>query len=96
MKFLAQDIDRRDWADLGPEGFKREYGAALRPVVVSGAIDHWGASGMWTQDFFRQNYGKRIVKIDGREWPLGAVRAPAPTTAYRRAACASRTGSLHP
>ena len=73
MKFLAQDIDRRDWADLGPEGFKREYGAALRPVVVSGAIDHWGASGKWTPDFFRQNYGKRIVKIDGREWPLGEL-----------------------
>ena len=73
MKFLAQDIDRRDWADLGAEGFKREYGAALRPVVVSGAIDHWGASGKWTPDFFRQNYGKRIVKIDGREWPLGEL-----------------------
>lgn len=73
MKISASDVDRQDWSNLGLDGFKREYLQPLRPVVISGAIDHWGALGKWTPDFFRSNYRTRPVSIDGKEWLLGEL-----------------------
>ncbi|HEY6985685.1 MAG TPA: cupin-like domain-containing protein [Rhodanobacteraceae bacterium] len=73
MKFVNADIDRRDWSTLGPDGFRREYLLPMRPVVVSGAIDHWGATGKWTPGFFRDHYRTRSVTVDGKEWPLGEL-----------------------
>ena len=73
MKIIADDIDRLDWKALSPKAFRKRYLEAMKPVVVSGAMDHWGALNKWTPDFFRQNYGTRIVKVDEREWPLGEL-----------------------
>jgi hypothetical protein len=73
MMFLPAQIDRRDWAKLGREGFRDEYLLPLRPVVLSGAIDHWAAKGKWTPDFFRQHYQARTVTINDKAWPLGEL-----------------------
>lgn len=70
MNILDQDIDRHDWATLGPERFRDEYLLPLRPVVLSGGINHWRARGTWTPDFFRRRYGDRDVKVDGQTWKL--------------------------
>lgn len=71
MKFVSTDVDRRNWATLGTEAFRAEYLASTRPVVLSGAIDHWRALGKWTPDYFRTAYATRRVIVDGREWALG-------------------------
>lgn len=73
MKFAQRDIDRRDWSSLGEKGFRAEYLEPLRPVVLTGAIDHWGALGKWTPDFFRREYATRSVAVDGKDWPLGEL-----------------------
>ena len=70
MKFMATDIDRRDWATLGRDGFQREYLTPLRPVVITGGIDSWGARDKWTPAFFSRQHGSRVVIVDGQRWRL--------------------------
>jgi histone arginine demethylase JMJD6 len=73
VKILPNGIDRHDWATLGQEAFRSEYLSPLRPVILSGAIDHWAAMGKWTPDVFRQHYESRVVTIDGQCWLLGEL-----------------------
>jgi histone arginine demethylase JMJD6 len=73
MKILPTTIDRHDWATLGEDAFRRRYLKTLRPVIVTGGIDHWKAKGKWTPDFFRQHYAARTVKVDDKEWQLGEL-----------------------
>jgi len=73
MKILPGGVDRHEWKSLGPAAFRSEYLVPQRPVVVSGAIDHWEAMGKWTPDFFRRYYPSRIVNVDGEEWRLGEL-----------------------
>jgi len=73
VKILDQDIDRHDWATLGPKRFRNEYLSPLRPVVIKGGIRHWRASNTWTPDFFREHYGDREVTVDGQNWKLAAL-----------------------
>ncbi len=68
---LPQGIDRYDWSASGPDAYRSRYLSPLRPVIVSGAIDHWQANGKWTPDFFRQNHASRLVTVDGKQWQLG-------------------------
>jgi hypothetical protein len=70
MKILDQDIDRHAWTTLGRQRFRDEYLLPLRPVVLTGGLTHWRASGTWTPDFFRQHHGGRDVTVDGRSWKL--------------------------
>jgi histone arginine demethylase JMJD6 len=73
VKILPVDIDRRDWSTLGPKAFREEYLLPLRPVAISGAINHWGAMGKWTPEFFRKNYETHSVTVDGKPWQLGEL-----------------------
>ena len=70
MQFVQTDIDRREWSALGRDQFQREYALPLRPVVVTGGIDHWPAREKWTPDFFAQQHGSRVVVVDGQRWRL--------------------------
>ena len=70
MQFLPTDIDRREWSVLGRDEFRRSYSLPLRPVIVTGGIDHWAARGTWTPEFFSQRFGSRLVTVDGRDWRL--------------------------
>lgn len=73
MMILPTGIDRHDWRTLGKEAFRSQYLLPLRPVILTGAIDHWEATGKWTPDFFRQHYAARTVTIDDKEWLLGEL-----------------------
>lgn len=48
MKFVATDIDRREWKTLGRDRFERGHLCALHPVVVTGGTAHWAARSKWT------------------------------------------------
>lgn len=48
---------------LAREAFSRDYDRAAKPVVVSGAVDHWKARSRWSHAWFKSNYGDRIVPI---------------------------------
>jgi Cupin-like domain len=73
MRLLPQDIDRHDWTALGEKRFRTEYLQPMRPVVLRHAIDHWGAMGKWTPDYFRRTYATRRVTVDGKEWALAEL-----------------------
>ena len=84
---MNNDIERVHWSDLGVKRFADEYANALKPVIVKGAIDHWGALGKWTPSFFREEHGDRTVIVDRATWKLGdligaiersSIGAPAP------------------
>ena len=70
MMILPTGIDRHDWATLGQDAFRDQYFLPLRPVIFTGAIDHWAANGKWTPDFFRQHHASRVVTIDEKQWLL--------------------------
>lgn len=73
MKILPAGIDRHHWNTLGQQAFRSEYLLPLRPVILTGAIDHWRALGRWTPDFFRQHYAQRRVTVDDKPWLLGEL-----------------------
>jgi cupin-like protein len=68
---LSDTIDRR--SNLSRSEFEREYLLPLRPVIVTDGIDHWGALGRWTPQFFKQSYGHLEVEVDGERMTLGEL-----------------------
>jgi hypothetical protein len=44
--------------------FIAEYSDRNRPVIISGAFDHWPAMDLFDLDYFEHNFGDRVV-----EWP---------------------------
>jgi hypothetical protein len=68
---LTDQIDRH--AALGPERFEHEYLRPLRPVILTDAIDHWGALGRWSPQFFKQEYGHLQIAVDGQAMHLGEL-----------------------
>jgi len=49
--------------------FEREYSKPGKPVVVTGAIEHWPAM-KWTPQYFARQWGDKVFKIDGKECKL--------------------------
>lgn len=43
--------------------FFNDFLARSKPVIITGAMDHWTALVKWTSDFFRKRYGDRHVHI---------------------------------
>jgi hypothetical protein len=66
-------IDRHDWSVLGSARYLREYMAPLKPVVISGAFEHWPARQKWTLDFFRRNFGDLQLDIKGRRLTMAEL-----------------------
>ena len=60
-------VDRR--RELTQREFAGEYLNPLKPVIVTDAIEHWGAR-RWTPAFFRDMYGSRRVTVDGADYQL--------------------------
>lgn len=63
------EIERRAGLTVGE--FRREYLYAGRPVVITGAIEHWKARSRWTLEYFRNNYGATSVdvyRLDGERY----------------------------
>ena len=66
---LDDQIDRR--AGMSADEFEREYLESLRPVILTDAISHWRALGRWSPQFFKQEYGRLTVTVDGETMSLG-------------------------
>jgi hypothetical protein len=66
-------IDRHDWSELGTARYLREYITPLKPVIITGALEHWPARGKWTLDFFRQQYGDLPLEIKGRKLTMAEL-----------------------
>jgi hypothetical protein len=63
------EIDRRGGLSL--REFRRDYLYPGKPVVITGAIEHWKARSAWTLDYFRTRYGKSLVtvyRLDGERY----------------------------
>jgi histone arginine demethylase JMJD6 len=70
---FSEEIDRHDWSRLGSERYVREYVDPLKPVVITGALEHWPARSKWTFDFFRDHYGDLPLEIDGRNLSMAQL-----------------------
>jgi len=46
-----------------PEVFEREWVRARRPVILTGATDHWPARRLWSADHFRERYGDERTSV---------------------------------
>jgi histone arginine demethylase JMJD6 len=72
---FSEKIDRHEWSQLGCKRYVREYVDPLKPVVITGALEHWPANGKWTLDFFRDHYGNLPLQIDGRDLSMAQLIA---------------------
>ena len=72
---FTESIDRHDWSQLGSERYVRDYVNPLKPVIITGALEHWSARKKWTLDFFEQQYGHLPLKIDGRHLSMAELIA---------------------
>src|SRR5215831_4836656 len=70
---FTENIDRRDWSQLGCERYVSDYVDALKPVIITGALERWPARKKWTLDFFGQQYGHLPLKIDGRHLSMAEL-----------------------
>ncbi|PHV04694.1 cupin [Janthinobacterium sp. BJB412] len=65
-KLVPPQVERR--AALSGETFLREHYAANRPVILTGLLDDNAARRRWSLDYFRQQFGERMVEVQfGRE-----------------------------
>ena len=64
---LVEGIERRNWSDLTFKRYVREYVIPQKPVIITGALEHWSARTKWTLDFFKESYGHLPLVIDGRK-----------------------------
>jgi histone arginine demethylase JMJD6 len=62
------EIDRRH--KLPYEDFVHEYLFPNKPVVLSGALDSWGALAKWTPGYFKTKYGSMDLAIDGQDYTM--------------------------
>ena len=70
---FSQEIDRHEWSQLGCERYVREYINPLKPVIITGALDHWPARDKWTFEFFKDHHGDLTLEIDGRELSMAQL-----------------------
>jgi len=61
----SYEIPRRE--NLSYSEFAREYLYPHRPVILTDATEHWRAVGKWSPEFFKSEFGSRVITIDGRE-----------------------------
>eukprot|EP01119_Soliformovum_irregulare_P002085 TRINITY_DN1215_c0_g1_i1.p1 TRINITY_DN1215_c0_g1~~TRINITY_DN1215_c0_g1_i1.p1 ORF type:complete len:130 (+),score=31.22 TRINITY_DN1215_c0_g1_i1:85-474(+) len=47
-----------------PLEFYRDYVSQNKPVIITGAFDHWKAMKKWTNGFLREKIGSRDVTVD--------------------------------
>jgi hypothetical protein len=70
---FSEEIDRHEWLQLGCERYVREYIEPLKPVIITGALEHWPARSKWTFDFFRDHYGNLPLEVDGRKLSMAQL-----------------------
>src|SRR5258708_22272265 len=74
---FSEKIDRHEWSQLGCQRYVREYVDPLKPVVITGAFEHWPARSKWTLDYFHDHYGDLPLKVDGRDLSMAQLIAEA-------------------
>jgi hypothetical protein len=72
---FSKKIDRHEWSQLGCQRYVREYLEPLKPVVITGALEHWPARSKWTLDFFQDHYGNLPLEVDGRHLSMAQLIA---------------------
>ncbi len=51
--------------------FAKDFLYPRRPVVITGALEHWTARVRWTPDFFKLRYGSRPLHVENQPYTLG-------------------------
>src|SRR4029078_12575146 len=77
---FSEKIDRHEWSQLGRRRYVREYVDPLKPVVITGALEHWPARRKWTFDFFGDRYGDLPLEVDGRHLSMAQLIAEVGTS----------------
>lgn len=77
---FLEKIDRHEWSQLGRQRYVREYIDPLKPVVITGALEHWPARSKWTLDFFLDHYGNLPLEVDGRHLSMAQLIAEVGTS----------------
>jgi hypothetical protein len=70
---FSEEIDRHEWSQLGSERYVRDYIKPLKPVIITGALEHWPARSKWTFDFFKEHYGNLPLEVDGRKLSMAQL-----------------------
>jgi hypothetical protein len=55
---------------IGVAAFVANYRKPRRPVILTDAAREWPIYGHSTPDYFRQHFGDRVVRVQGRDYPL--------------------------
>jgi histone arginine demethylase JMJD6 len=66
-------IDRHEWSQLGCQRYVWEY--VLKPVIITGAFEHWPARHKWTFHFLQNHYGNLPFEVDGRHLSMAQLIA---------------------
>ena len=68
---LGMTVDRR--SGIGVAEFIAEYRDPRRPVILTDAARDWPLYGRGTPEYFRREYGSRIVRVRGRDYTIGEL-----------------------
>jgi hypothetical protein len=77
---FSEKIDRHEWSQLGRQHYVREYVDTLKPVIITGALEHWPARSKWTLDFFQDHYGHLPLELEGRHLSMAQLIAEVRTS----------------
>ena len=56
--------------DISVEELRREFADRSRPVVISGAIEHWPARKKWNLEYFADRYGDKVLDFSDKRWKI--------------------------
>jgi hypothetical protein len=91
---FLEKIDRHEWSQLGCRRYVREYVDPLKPVIITGALEHLPARSKWTFDFFHDHYGHLPLEVDGRHLSMAQLIAEVSTSTPHAAAPYLRNYSI--
>lgn len=77
---FSDKIDRMEWSELSPERYQRDYVLPLKPVIITGGLDHWAARDKWTFDYFQNQHGDMPLEIEGRRLSMAELIAEVRTS----------------
>ncbi len=67
------EVRRVAEGEITQKEFYNDYWKKGVPLIFTGASKQWKASGTFTPDFFRTNFGERVTYVDGNSYTMAEV-----------------------
>jgi hypothetical protein len=69
-------------SNLQPGIFVKDYLSKNQPVIITDALNSWPALSLWTNEFFKEQFGEIIVSLQGSHFSDNTIQSQATIASY--------------